>query len=72
MRSLIRTLASTARPIPSTIPAIPGKVNVAPRRLKALKVRITFSMSARSAMRPHPPYRTNMKATTRTKPARPV
>jgi hypothetical protein len=37
MRSLISTLASTARPMPSTMPAMPGSVRVAPSALMPAK-----------------------------------
>lgn len=55
MRSKIRALASTAMPMVSTIPAIPGKVSVAPMTDRAASSIPMFSASARLAMRPKPP-----------------
>ena len=44
--SYIRTFASTAIPIVNTIPAIPGKVNTAPRPARTPKIKIIFSTRA--------------------------
>lgn len=55
MRSLIRMLASTARPMPSTMPAMPGNVRVAPSALRAATVSTTLMASARFAINPQGP-----------------
>ena len=50
--SKIRTLASTAMPIVSTIPAIPGSVRVALKAARAPMIIMIFIMRARFAMKP--------------------
>ena len=51
-RSLISTLASTAIPIVSTIPAIPAKVSVACMEAMVPNRKKTFASSAISAIQP--------------------
>ncbi|MOA00292.1 hypothetical protein D3C78_1196480 [compost metagenome] len=52
IREKISTLASTAIPMVSTIPAIPGKVRVAPSTDISATSRTMFSASATVAIRP--------------------
>ena len=55
--------------MPSTMPAIPGSVRVAPSTLSAPSVSTTLRASAAFATSPHGPYSASMKANTRPKPA---
>ena len=52
MRSKIRMLVSTAMPIVSAMPAMPGSVRVAPNAAMQASRMIRFSTSARSAIGP--------------------
>ena len=55
IRSKISTLASTEIPIVNTIPAIPGKVNTAPRPASIPKMSKMFNTKATSAKIPEDP-----------------
>ena len=50
--SKINIFASTAVPIVNTIPAIPAKVNTAPKDAKKPKIKITFTVNAIFAAKP--------------------
>ena len=52
IRSKISTFASTDIPMVNTIPAIPGKVNTAPKPAKIPKMNKMFTAKATSAKRP--------------------
>ena len=52
IRSNIKILASTAVPIVRTIPAIPAKVNTAPKDAKNPNIKITLIVSAIFAAKP--------------------
>ena len=68
MRSKISTLASTAMPIVSAMPAMPGSVSVACSAVSAPSSRIRFAISAMLAKMPKRPYIAPMNTTTRTTP----
>ena len=53
--SNIKTLASTDIPIVKTIPAIPGRVNTAPKPAKIPKIKSIFKDKAMSANKPDHP-----------------
>jgi len=55
IRSKTSTLASTAMPMVSTIPAMPGSVSVAPTRLSSPKISPTLRTSAILAKSPKSP-----------------
>ena len=55
MRSKISTLASTAMPRPSTRPAMPGMVSVAPSRPSSATVSTMFIIRATEATMPKKP-----------------
>ena len=67
IRSKTSTLASTAMPIVSTMPAIPGRVRVAPIIDKRPKIKPTLIISAALAKRPKVPYDNAIKINTDTK-----
>ena len=52
MRWKINTFASTAMPMVNTIPAMPGKVNVAPKAPRTDIIKITLKISATAAKTP--------------------
>ena len=52
IRSYISTFASTAIPIVSTIPAMPGKDNTAPKEASTPNMNKIFSTSAKFAAHP--------------------
>ena len=64
----IRTLASTAIPTVKTIPAIPGKVRVAPTIDITAVTKTKLVISAKFAESPKSLYRTSMKMKTRRNP----
>ena len=53
IRSKMRTLASTAIPVVNTIPAIPGKVKVAPIIERLATIKMIFANSATAAKKPN-------------------
>ena len=55
IRSLIRMLASTPKPMPRMMPAMPGKVSVAPMIFRTPKVRTRWRSSVKLAIMPHEP-----------------
>lgn len=59
-------------PMVSTMPAMPGKVSVAPSSDSSATIIATWTASAMLARKPRKPYATNMKATTRIEPITPA
>ena len=55
MRSNTSTLASTAMPMVKTMPAMPGNVSVACRKLSTPRINTMLTTSATSAMKPNWP-----------------
>ena len=55
MRSKIRTLASTDIPMVSTMPAMPGRVSVAPKSVMPARRMVMVKQSMMSATRPDSP-----------------
>ena len=68
IRAKIRTLASTAIPTVKTMPAIPGKVKVAPTNDIIAVTKIRFEIKAIFAAKPNNLYLINMKIKTKIKP----